>query len=155
LKPLNVYTSYADQYLAIEAMDARSVGSEPLAVEQDINEVRALVATFPQRYHAKISSWQQALANCATRGSVVLWGSGSKAVAFLGAVDKEGAVDRVVDINPYRHGHFMPGSAQPIVAPDELRKDPPATVVVMNPIYRDEVAAELEALGLQSELKTL
>ena len=155
LKPLNVYTSYAGQYLAIEASDARGVSGEPLAVEQDLNEVRALVATFSQRYHAKISSWQQALANCATRGSVVLWGSGSKAVAFLGAVDKEGAVDRVVDINPYRHGHFMPGSAQPIVAPDELRKDPPATVVVMNPIYRDEVAAELEALGLQSELKTL
>jgi SAM-dependent methyltransferase len=155
LEPRKVYTSYADQYLAIEASVARGATGEPLAVEQDLDEVRALVATFPQRSRAKISNWQQTLANCAARGSVILWGSGSKAVAFLGAVDKEGTVDRVVDINPYRQGHFMPGSAQPIVAPAQLQKNPPAAVIVMNPIYREEVAAELEALDLQSELMTL
>jgi SAM-dependent methyltransferase len=155
LEPLKVYTSYADQYLAIEASVARGESGRPLTVEQDLDTVRALIATFSQRNHAKISRWQQTLANCATRGSVVLWGSGSKAVAFLGAVDKEGTVDRVVDINPYRQRHFMPGSAQPIVAPAELKKDPPAAVVVMNPIYRGEVAAELDALDLQSELLTL
>jgi SAM-dependent methyltransferase len=155
LEPLKVYTSYADQYLAIEASVACGEGDIPPAVERDFDAVRDLVTTFPQRIHGKISHWRQVLADCASRGPVVLWGSGSKAVAFLGAVDKEEIVDRVVDINPYRQRHFMPGSAQPIVAPAELRKNPPAAVVVMNPIYRQEVAAELETLGLQSEVLTL
>ena len=51
--------------------------------------------------------------------------------------------------------HFMPGSAQPIVAPMELATIQPAVVMVMNPIYREEIAAVLDQLELSPKILSL
>jgi threonine dehydrogenase-like Zn-dependent dehydrogenase len=90
-------------------------------------------------------------------GRVAVWGSGSKGVSFLGAIGAGAAeaVSCVVDINPHRQGRFMVGTGHPIVAPAALREAAPATVVVMNPIYRREVADLLGGLGLEPELLAL
>jgi hypothetical protein len=42
----------------------------------------------------------------------------------------------------------MGGAAVPIVAPQALVDDPPAVVLLMNGIYRDEVRRTLDDLGL-------
>jgi hypothetical protein len=52
-----------------------------------------------------------------------------------------------VDINPYRQGHFLPGSGLPIVAPAFLADYRPDVVIVMNPVYREEIARDLETMG--------
>jgi hypothetical protein len=85
-------------------------------------------------------------------GRVALWGGSSKAVAFLSAVGVDAAV---VDINPYRQGAFLPGVARRVLAPDELRADPPDLVVAMNPVYVGEIRASLAELGLTPELVAL
>ena len=54
-----------------------------------------------------------------------------------------GQVEYVVDVNPYRHGRHMPGSGQEIVAPEFLAEYRPEVVIAMNPIYLDEIGAEL------------
>ena len=61
-------------------------------------------------------------------------------------------VTRVVDINPHKQGKHLAGTGQRIVAPAALADDPPDLVVVMNPIYRDEIAADLARQGLTPEL---
>ena len=60
-----------------------------------------------------------------------------------------------VDINPYRQGHFLPGTGLSIVGPDFLADYRPDLVVIMNPIYRDEIARDLERMGLTPEIVTL
>jgi hypothetical protein len=138
---------YGDQYLSIEA----ALGEGPSGLEEaydDLDLLRAQVKTFPRRCHAKIDEWKAKLSAARNGGSVVVWGSGSKAVAFLAAVDLDGAVDRVVDINPHRQGHFMPGTAQAIVSPESLREAPPSTVIVMNSIYKPEITSQLGEMGL-------
>ncbi len=85
-------------------------------------------------------------------GQVVIWGSGSKGVAFLHAVDPDGKVAAAVDINPYRQGRFMPGTGQPIIAPENLKSLQPALVIIMNPIYRAEISAMLDDLGLSPDI---
>lgn len=76
-------------------------------------------------------------------GKVVLWGASSKAVAYLHALDVHDEVAAVVDINPVKHGMYLAGSGLPIVAPDDLTRIDPGTVIVMNPVYRDEIEADL------------
>jgi hypothetical protein len=61
-------------------------------------------------------------------------------------------IDRVVDINPHKRGKHLAGTGQRIVAPADLAADPPDIVVVMNPVYRDEIAADLAGRGLTPEL---
>ena len=54
----------------------------------------------------------------------VLWGGGSKAVAFLTTLDVREGIDYAVDINPRRSGTFLAGTGQQIVAPEFLAQLP-------------------------------
>ena len=49
----------------------------------------------------------------------------------------------------------MPGTGLPIVAPERLTALKPDRVLVMNPIYRSEIAAMIAGLGLSPEIVTL
>ena len=80
----------------------------------------------------------------------------SKGVAFLTTLGQ--SIDDIayaVDINPIKHGTFMAGTGQEIVAPEFLREYRPDVVVIMNPVYRAEVTADLSALGLSPQIETL
>ena len=74
----------------------------------------------------------------------VLWGSGSKAVAFLNKLKIYNEIGFIVDINPHRQGTFMAGTGQEIVAPEFLQEYKPDSVIVMNAIYCDEIKKDLK-----------
>ena len=69
----------------------------------------------------------------------MVWSSGSKYVAFLTTLDTTDKIQYVVDINPYRHGRFIPGVGKQIMSPKFLQEDQPDRVIVMNSIYRNEI----------------
>lgn len=151
----NLYTSYEGQYLAIEAFHGVNEPQAPLAIEQDLDAIRETVRTFSARNDAKVAEWNHQLQRLAKLGPVALWGSGSKAVSFLSMVDHQGCIDRVVDINPYRQGRYMVGTAQPIIAPAALEENPPVAVIIMNSVYKDEISQQLGAMGLSIDVLTL
>ena len=85
----------------------------------------------------------------------VIWGSGSKGVAFLTTLQIKDDISYAVDINPRRRGTFMAGTGHEIVAPDFLRELRPDLVIVMNPVYRQEIQRDLSRMGLQPQLVTV
>ena len=153
---LDVRREYGDQYLVLEAAPAaEGQGRLPPAAD-DLAATAALVEGFRARARAAIAGWRAAFAAWAAEGRrVALWGSGSKAVGFLTTIGDPGIVAAVVDINPVRQGRFMPGCAMPIVAPADLPAHRPDIVLVMNPLYRDEIAAEIDAMRLAPEIMTV
>jgi hypothetical protein len=86
---------------------------------------------------------------------VVLWGAGSKAVGFLSAIELDDAITAVVDVNPFKQGTFLPGSAHEIISPQKLLEISPDLVVVMNPAYAGEIRQMLDGLGLNPRLEAL
>ena len=78
----------------------------------------------------------------------MLWGGGSKAVAFLTTLGIRGGIDYAVDINPRRNGTFIAGTGQQIVVPAFLEEYQPDVVIVMSPIYLPEITAQLESMGV-------
>ena len=46
----------------------------------------------------------------------------------------------------------MPGTGHPVVGPEALRDDPPDAVIVMNPLYRGEIAGMVAELGISAEI---
>jgi SAM-dependent methyltransferase len=149
-------TEYADQYLAIEAKPPESQdASSTISAVDDVDEIERLITGFAERCAQKIESWQQRLDAANKNGPVVLWGSGSKAVAFLSAVDTGERIEHVVDINPHKHGYYLPGSAQRIISPDELEAVNPGTVIIMNPVYREEISAALRERKVEAEILSL
>jgi hypothetical protein len=61
-------------------------------------------------------------------------------------------VEFVVDINPRKHGSFIAGTGQRIVAPEFLAQYEPSVVVLLNPIYEPEIKASLAGLGVSADV---
>jgi SAM-dependent methyltransferase len=155
-KVISLETEYGDQYLTIEALPGGGDDQAPLPEENDLEQVKGYVATFPQRFAEKRDMWLKRLADYKTQGKkVVLWGSGSKGVSFLTMLDRDNSVEYVVDINPHRQGYYMSGTGQEIVAPKFLAEYKPDVVIVMNQIYCDEIGRDLKDMGLSPELVAL
>ena len=136
------WTGYDGQYLTILASPAEHRCDVAPGDEESVAEISRLCDRFAASAVQRRAAWQSRLRNSAATGQrTVLWGSGSKAVAFLTTLHDE--VEHVVDINPHRVGKFLPGTGQRIEEPAFLRVYRPDNVVIMNPIYRDEVEREL------------
>jgi len=81
---------------------------------------------------------------------------GSKAVGFLTTLHiNDATIPFVVDINPNKHGTYLPGTAQKIIAPRDLAAYQPDVVIVMNPIYVREITTDLNRMNLQPEVVAL
>jgi SAM-dependent methyltransferase len=152
-----LWRDYDDQYLMIAATLPSQAQVAPLAGENDLEETKTAVVDFAARYPRQLAWWRHALQEMkANRRRAVLWGGGSKGVAFLTTLGLTPAeVEYVVDINPYKAGHFMAGTGQEVVAPAFLRSYRPDVVIVMNAIYRAEIERDLNQMGLAPQLMTV
>ena len=151
---LDLHLDYDDQYLILEARPvAEGTAPTPWAID-DMAKLRIAVDRFADGYDETIGFWRGKLSEVTTTGgTVVIWGAGSKGVSFLSEL---GAYVRsAVDINPHKQGMYMAGTGHRIDAPERLQEIRPDLVIVMNPIYVDEIRAHLESLGLSPELVAL
>ena len=76
-------------------------------------------------------------------------------MAFLTTLHAGEEIGGVVDINPHRQGWHMPGTGHKIVPPEFLRTYRPDNVIVMNPLYKEEIRRDLEAMGLSPEIEAV
>ncbi len=85
---------------------------------------------------------------------IVAYGAaGGMATTLLSYLELDAqTLDYAVDINPHKHGKFLAGTGHEIVSPQSLVENPPGSVIVMNPIYLDEIGADLAGMGLAPEL---
>jgi hypothetical protein len=144
---------FDDQYLLLDAV----VGSFDDQIDTDaVAELVAKADNFGVSANQAVRLWREKIDETVSRGeSIVLWGASSKAVAFLAAVRRDDAIAAAVDINPYKQDRYMPGSGIEVIAPERLREISPGLVIIMNPIYRDEIGADLAAMGLTPEVIAL
>jgi 2-polyprenyl-3-methyl-5-hydroxy-6-metoxy-1,4-benzoquinol methylase len=143
---------YEGIFLGVEAR----VRPQPLqnaGAQQDLKTLSGLVGRFSQRFREKVSYWESTLSALHQADKrVVIWGSGARGVSFLNMVKAASAITYAVDINPRKEGTFIPGSGQRIVSPSYLQGYRPEVVVLMNPIYRAEVASVLQSYSLAPEM---
>jgi SAM-dependent methyltransferase len=150
-----IWTGYDDQYLMIVARPAAG-GADHVADAGDVAAILRACDCFAETVARRRAAWRRRLRDWAAAGCrTVLWGSGSKAVAFLTSLGVRDEVAYAVDINPYRVDKFLPGTGQRIVAPDFLRDYRPDRVVILNPVYRDEIARELARQHCAPQIYTI
>jgi SAM-dependent methyltransferase len=150
--PIDVWCDYDDQYVLIAARPG--TGRTPILPRELPAEALApKVRAFADGVGADLARWRGWLEQRRRRGQkTVLWGGGSKAVAFLTTLGAGDQIAYTVDLNQRRSGTFIAGTGHPIMAPDALRHDPPDAIVVMSPIYLPEIQAHLAALGVHPHL---
>ncbi len=155
---MDLAREYDDQYLMIEARPAGVARRSALPQENDLAKLRGLTQRFHERLEEQKRTWQRRLDGYRKADQrVVIWGSGSKGVAFLtslGLNEGKANIEYVVDVNPHRQGHFMAKTGQEIVGPQFLERYRPDAVIVMNPVYEQEIRADLAERGLDPEVVT-
>jgi hypothetical protein len=148
---LSVQPEYGRQYLSVTARPSfvppRSERSA------DGQEFAPLVDSFAKRVNAVVENWNRRLRALRSK-KAVLWGGGSKAVGFLSSVENPGQIELAVDINPYKQNKYLPPFGQRVAAPADLVSYKPDAVIIMNPIYKEEVRRELASLALTPALLT-
>lgn len=146
----DVGTSFGGQFLHLDGGTRLPRGQQRGVPEGLVEEA----GSFASRVQAAASAWDGFLAAAHERGEgVVVWGAGSKGTTFLNIVPAAGrAVAAIVDINPRKHGRFVPGSGHEVVSPEALVGVNPDWVLVMNPLYLGEVAALLRGHGVRAEV---
>lgn len=155
--------SFGDQYLwaratyAARPSDAGADADiEPAPSASD--DTIAAARRFGQVHNDSTRRWTEYLDQARQEGKrVAVWGAGSKGVAFLNAIAATdtgsgalAAIDAVIDVNERKRHRHVPGVGTVVQTPGDVA-DRIDTVLVMNPIYLDEIRATGETLGFDAE----
>jgi glycosyltransferase involved in cell wall biosynthesis len=147
---------YGGQYLKVMARAAADPAAVPpvgpATLEAELRAFRAFageIATLRAR-------WSERLAAAERRGErLILWGAGSKAVAFLGFTGAGPTVVGAIDINPRKQGTFLPASGVEVLAPETAVALSPDRIILMNGTYLGEVALHCARVGLEAPIDCL
>jgi hypothetical protein len=150
---VDLLSEYDGQYLMIEARPVDDKARAQAGQEASLADVTEAVVRFAERFPQQRASWRRNLSEIRQAGRrAVIWGAGSKGVAFLTTLGIRQEIEYAVDINPRKHGTYMAGTGQEIVAPERLIEYKPDVVIVMNPIYCDEIQRDLDRMGVPADV---
>lgn len=150
---MEVQPTYAGQFLYIEARPRPNWVDAAPAVHQPPVALTTMVSEFADRYRAKVAAEEAKLAQLRAAGQkAVIWGAGSKGITFLNMLPLADQIDYAVDLNVRKQGKFITGTGQQIIAPTFLQSYRPAVIIVMNPIYMQEIQQMISDLGVNAEL---
>jgi hypothetical protein len=147
------WTTFAGQFLCLEAgLSARDVPAE-LATVPSGAELAGMAAGLKDQLDGLLDRWRARLAEIkAAGGKVAVWGTGSKGVTFLNLLGPAADICLPVDINPEKHGQFVAGTGHRVMAPAELAGQGIQLVLVMNPVYTEEIAGMVRREGVDAEV---
>lgn len=150
-----IRSTFQGQCLTIEAGigDGKWISSEGERKEQ-VQRVVEQAKVFGDVVQNRLSGCRARLEQLRTEGKkVALWGAGARAVVYLNMADVGGAYGHVVDLNPRKHGTYLPGCGLRIEKPQSLADYQPDVVMTMNPIYEGEIRKSLDDMGVNAPLE--
>lgn len=145
---------YDDQYIVIVAKPTTQASNQELLEEEnDLAATAKAVSEFQHKFNQTRDKWLGDIAEMRKQNKkVVIWGGGSKAVSFLTTLGLGDEIDYVVDINPHKHGKFVPGAGHAVKSPASLESFKPDYIILMNPVYEKEIRGMLNKMGLDPKI---
>jgi hypothetical protein len=141
-----------DQYVYVDADTTGVTANQAGESHRDDQALPEVIVAFGEKYQETKAVWQQRLGHYeATGKKVAVWGTGGKGIGFLNALPTADQIDLVVDINPDKHGRFVPGSGQQIIPPERLVEYGPDVIVLTNALYEHEIKKQVSELGIEAE----
>ncbi len=141
-----IATTFGGQYLWTEAR----VTARPQTPELRPGQTPELARRFAREEARLVEKLKQSLSGAPR---TAIWGAGAKGVTFANLADPTcTSIDCIVDLNPHKQGHFLPGTGHAIVAPEALKERDVKRAILMNPNYRDENQRLLSELELDIAL---
>ena len=147
-----------EQYLYVEASPSIEKSSNlgltdgTTGEDTESDSLPEEIAAFASSYVEQSAAWQERLDQFARdEDRVVVWGTGGKGIGFLNALNTDGVISYVIEINPDKQGKFVPGSGQQIMPIEFLAEYKPDKVIITNPLYQEEMQQQARELGVNPE----
>ena len=153
----DVSETYENQFVTIEATLPDS-NQEIINYDRsrDFNKAARLVDRFSKTSKERLESWQNKIQQYYGKNQkMIVWGAGAKGVGFLNLLKISDVIPYIVDINPNKHGKFVAGTGQKIVPPNFVKEYNPDVVIIMNPVYKDEIKQNINQMGCDVEVMTV
>jgi hypothetical protein len=151
--PVNIQEAFGGQYLCIEGRPTdQARKQDDVSLDLSFSGLENDVSAFADNYRHTITHWRKTLTDIGQSGAkAVVWGAGSKGISFLNVLPSKAVIDFVIDINPHKQELYIPGTGQQVVSPDRLPEIRPEVIIVMNPLYLDEIAKMITALKITKD----
>ncbi len=146
LEIIDSWNDFDEQYLMIVA----KLGNQEIVLQSKSEKISKEIQNFKTHISTVISFWNSFLSE---NKNTVLWGGGSKAVAFLSSIKNK--IEYVVDIDPLKHNTYIAGTGQQIISPLYLQEIQPDKIIVMNPVYENEIKTKLSELNISAEVLSI
>ena len=144
---------FDDQFLSIECLLSNRANDVSLVDSSNFDSLKLNVENFANAFHNKIKKWKKEIEQFKAKDKkAVIWGAGSKGVTFLNALGIDSEIEYVIDINPKKHGNYVAGTGQKIAPPSFLPEYFPDYIIVMNPIYQNEIKKMMREINVTSEI---
>lgn len=157
--PQSVRETYGNQFLCIEALPAVHPPALPIpeaGAQDELRQVADEARQFADCFRSTMRNAKSVLEDAQRAGQkVLLWGAGSKGVTFLNLFKDMDCLQYAVDINPHKQGKYIAGSGHPVISPQQVKSYRPDIVLVMNPLYQNEIGSQLSELGVTPRLVTI
>jgi len=123
--------------------------------ERAVSQIEQIIQKFSAKTLENIKERSQQLTKLLDKGNrIAIWGAGARGVTFLN-IFKDQRIEYAVDINPHKHGMYVPGTGQKIVKPEFLVKYKPDFILLANPAYRKEIKRMLDELKIKVKFISL
>jgi len=131
----SVRNVFGGQYLWLEAV----VSNERPRLTKSSGSIPQLAKQFAVSERELKREWEARTRELAAKERVALWGAGAKGVTLANLIDAEREwIHCIVDLNPQKQGHYLPGTGHPIVGYQELENRSITVAILMNPNYHSE-----------------
>jgi hypothetical protein len=138
---VHISKSFGGQYLSVIINLDRAKTEPPPSGKPSENEY------LQSSFGTLIEHENRAYASFADCEGLVIWGAASKGVIFASKAPRtlQEKINFAIDINPNKHGHFMPISGVEVLDPESgmAKLKPSSLVIIMNPNYAQEIRESL------------
>ena len=147
-----VREEFEGQFLSVDATLADDACRQSAAETKGVAELVQITEKCARCFDQKLEHWRARLdAFRRAKRRVAVWGSGSKGVTFLNMMKGTVAADLVVDVNVRKEGRFVAGAGQEVVSPTFLLDYRPDIIIIMNPIYAQEIRDIVFSMNVPAE----
>lgn len=151
-----VQHAFGGQYLWLEASVSNLNEDNNYLFRNKSKSIPGLAQRFAESELHALNSFEGKIKDLSTEGEIALWGAGAKGVTFANLVDADGSlINCIIDINPKKHGKYVPGTGHPIVSYKESQNHDIKNIILMNPNYRKEILKLLADSDINAKLVNL
>ena len=80
-------------------------------------------------------------------GGIAAWCAGHYAFTVLSAANIGDKISYIIDNAEFKQGHFSPATHIPIVGKEHLKDEPVKTILILGPMYVDEIVQEIREIA--------